>query len=62
MVQTIKEASVEVGRSANWFRAGIRLGKISARKAGRTYILDNKEVARIKADPPQITREEMKRC
>lgn len=64
MVFTVLEASQpdQLGRSPNWIRAGIKLGKIKARKAGKTYIIDGAEVKRVKANPPIITRQEMRRC
>ena len=58
---TIREASTpdQLNKSPNWIRAGIKLGKIRAEKAGRTFIISLDEVERIRDNPPVITRREM---
>lgn len=58
---TIREASTpeNLDRSPNWIRAGIRLGKIKAEKAGNTIVISIDEAERLKGNPPVITRKEM---
>lgn len=63
-VLTVAEASKpdQLGRSCNWIRAAIKTGKIKARMAGKTYIIEIAEIERVKADPPTISRKEMGGC
>jgi hypothetical protein len=58
---TVQEVSRQeyLNRSPNWIRAGIRLGKIKAQKAGNTFVIPPEEVERIKVNMPIISREEM---
>ncbi len=58
---SITEASraEHFNRSPGWIRAGIKLGKIEAKKVGQMFIISEDEIEKIKNYPIIISRKEM---
>ena len=58
---TVREASrpEHIGRSPEWIRVAIRLGKLKGVKAGNTYLVPLGEIKRLRKNPIKITRKEM---
>lgn len=59
--KTIKEAMECCGRSDTWLYVGLRTDKIKGIRVGRSWLIYDGEIERIKDGEITITRDDMKR-